>query len=226
MCGRFTLTTPNELKKRFATANALPKEVKPNYNVAPTQHMPVIICKDGKNHIQVMHWGLIPVWAADKPRFAFSTFNARAESLLEKPMWKKLFATKRCLVPATGFYEWKKQADGKQPFYIGVKDREIFAMAGLYDEWAHKDTGEIFASFTIITTTPNVSMKAIHDRMPVILDLKEENIWLDETEAPESLQLMLDPYTDKKIEMHMVTRDVGSVKNNNPELIYPIVNEE
>ena len=227
MCGRFALTEPKGLQKRFKTSNPLPAGIKPNYNAAPTQQMPVIIEVNGKPQIQVMHWGIIPVWAKDKPRFAFSTFNARAESLIEKPMWKKLFASKRCLVPATGFYEWKKTGSTKQPYYIKVKNQEIFAMAGLYDSWiidkpGEDKAGQVFGSFTIITTTPNIAMKPIHDRMPVVLEADEEADWLNPAHQPADLMPLLDPYSDKRIEMYEVDRAVGNVKNNSLELTYPL----
>lgn len=222
MCGRYTLTTTDHLKRRFDTANSLPKSVGPNYNAAPTQHMPVIVRKDGKNRIEIMHWGLIPVWAKDKPRFGYAMINARAESILEKPMWKGLVKKKRCLVPATGFYEWQKDGKEKQPFFIHLKDRELFAMAGVYDAWTDKDTGEVFGSFSIITTAPNEKMKKVHDRMPVILNQDEESVWLDESLEEHDIMPMLDPYSVKNFELYTVSKDVNSVKNNNPDLTYPI----
>jgi len=222
MCGRFTLTAPTELHSRFKTSNKLPEGLKANYNAAPTQHLPVIMSKDGKNKIEIMHWGLIPVWAKDNKRFAFSTINARAESLLEKPMWKKLVESKRCLVPATGFYEWKKLGAEKQPYYIQVKDQSIFALAGLYDEWTAEGTGEVISSFSIITTTPNTAMKGIHDRMPVILNEEEEGTWLDQKYSATDVLPLLNPYPSKDIELHPVDKAVGKVSNNSIELTYPL----
>ncbi|MEI7818552.1 MAG: SOS response-associated peptidase [bacterium] len=222
MCGRYVLTDPKDLGKRFDTANSLPDGVKPNYNVAPTQHMPVIIQRDGKTKIEVMHWGIIPVWAKDKPRFAFSTFNARAESLLEKPMWKRDFVSHRCLVPANGFYEWQKRDDQKQPYYIQVKGQPIFAMAGIYDEWTDQKTDEVFTSYTIITTQPSHDMKPIHDRMPVILDKSEEKMWLDSAIDPHELMPVLNAYKDGGLELREVDRRVGNARNNEPALLEPI----
>lgn len=223
MCGRYVLTEPRRLSKRFGLGAPVPASLKPNYNVAPTQDMPTIIRKDGKNLVKIMHWGIVPVWAKDKPRFAFSTFNARAESLLEKPMWKKVFPSKRCLVPANGFYEWQKRADGKQPFYIHSKEEELFAFAGLYDEWVDKDTGEIFDSYTIITTSPNKLMRSIHDRMPVILEKDEEAAWLDDaTQDAGELMTLLDSYAADEMEAYEVDARVGNVRNNSRDLLNAI----
>lgn len=223
MCGRYTLAEPDALKKRFATSNSLPTGVKPNYNTAPTQTMPVILNEGGKHKIELMQWGVIPVWAKGKKGFGFSTFNAKAETLDEKPMWKKLFKSKRCLVPATGFYEWKQEGSSKRPFLIHVKGQELFAMAGLYDSWVDDDKGEVVQTYTIITTTPNSKMKHIHDRMPVILDREEESMWLEEGVSDADLKLFLNPYEAKDIDMYEVDPKVGTVKGNNSiELTYPL----
>lgn len=223
MCGRFALSEPKELKRRFQAKNAVSQDVGPNYNAAPTQTLPVVVEVDGKTEIKLMHWGIIPVWAKDKPRFAFSTFNARAEALLEKPMWKKLFPARRCLVPATGFYEWQKRGSEKQPYYIHVGKDPIFAMAGLYDEWVDTETGEVFDSFTIITTRPNSVMQKIHNRMPVILDSNEEAAWLHDHTADEgSLLAILNPYDEKDTLAYEVDRKVGNARNNSSDLINPL----
>jgi putative SOS response-associated peptidase YedK len=169
-----------------------------------------------------MHWGLIPIWAKGNKRFAFSTINARAETLLEKPMWKKLVDTKRCLVPATGFYEWKKIGTDKQPFYIKLKDESVFAMAGLYEEWTEQESGEIVMSFSIVTTAPNKSMREIHDRMPVILDKTEEKEWLNEELSGSDVMPLLNSYPDKGMELYPVDKAVGKVANNTIELTYPL----
>lgn len=223
MCGRFALAETKSLQQRFHTKNAVPEEVRPNYNAAPSQYLPVVIQTGKRPEIRVMHWGLIPVWAKDKPQFAFSTFNARAESLTEKPMWKKVFPSRRCLVPASGFYEWQKRGSDKQPYYIHAGKSPIFAMAGLYDEWIDKETGQVFDSFTIITTRPNEPMRPIHDRMPVILDESEETTWLDPAlDDVAVLMPILDPYASQDMALYEVDRKVGNVRNNSSDLIQPI----
>jgi putative SOS response-associated peptidase YedK len=137
-------------------------------------------------------------------------------------MWKKLVDTKRCLVPATGFYEWKKIGTDKQPFYIKLKDESVFAMAGLYEEWTEQESGEIVMSFSIVTTAPNKSMREIHDRMPVILDKTEEKEWLNEELSGSDVMPLLNSYPDKGMELYPVDKAVGKVANNTIELTYPL----
>ena len=222
MCGRYVITDVDHLKKRFETVNDAPKEVQPNYNAAPTQTLPVVIEEGGERRIELMHWGIIPVWAKDKPRFAFSTFNARGESLLEKPMWKYDFARHRCLVPASGFYEWKKiDKTTKQPYYITVKNTSLFAMAGIYDAWSDEKTGETFTSFTIVTTLPNKDMSPIRDRMPVILDHDEEKAWINSEISTDELMPMVNSYTSGKLVLTPVDKRVGNVRNNDANLVVP-----
>lgn len=221
MCGRYTLVMGKPtLDKRFGTKNKTPKSVRSNYNVAPTQQMPVITNHGDGNEIEIMSWGFRPVWAQDVSS-AYKFFNARAETIAEKPMWKKAFATKRCLVPATGFYEWQKSGKEKTPYYIHLKDQVTFAFAGLYDSWTDQKTGEVHKSYSIITTNPNSLIKPIHDRMPVILDKKEENSWLNQ-EANEDtgfLEHLLDQYNAKDMIAHTVSSKVNSSRNNDKELI-------
>lgn len=222
-CGRYTLVMGKQkLEKRFGTKNKLSKPVKSNYNTSPTQQMPIITNHGEGNEIEIMSWGFRPVWAQDVSS-AYKFFNARAETLAEKPMWKKAFATKRCLVPATGFYEWQKNGKEKTPYYIHLKNQELFAFAGLYDSWTDKQTGEVHKSYSIITTNPNSLMKPIHDRMPVILEQKEENSWLD-PEANEDtgfLEHLLDQYKAKEMVAYTVSSQVNTSKNNTPELLKP-----
>lgn len=222
MCGRYTLVETKGLKKRFNTDNNLASTVRPNYNAAPKQYMPIIRIKDGRRRIEIMQWSLLPVWAKGNSKFKFSTFNAKAENLMTSGLWKKSFESRRCLVPATGFYEWKSDKDGKHPYYIKVKGRDIFSLAGIFDEWTDQDTGEIISSYTIITTTPNKDMKGIHDRMPVILEVKEEKDWLREDADLSDMMALLNPYKDKGLEMYEVDSAVGKVASQGIELTYPL----
>ena len=223
-CGRYTLVMGKQkLEKRFGTKNKLDKQVKSNYNTAPTQQMPVITNHGEGNEIEIMSWGFRPVWAQDVSS-AYKFFNARSETLSEKPMWKKAFATKRCLVPATGFYEWHKNGKEKTPYYIHLKNQEMFAFAGLYDAWTDKKTGKVHKSYSIITTGPNALMKPIHDRMPVILEQKEEHSWLDPEADNDTgfLEHLLDQYKAKEMTARIVSSNVNNVKNNNANLIEKI----
>ena len=220
-CGRYTLVMGNQkLEKRFGTKNKTPKSVRSNYNVAPTQQMPVITNHGEGNEIEIMGWGFRPVWASDVSS-AYKFFNARAETLAEKPMWKKAFASKRCLVPASGFYEWHKDGKEKTPYYIHLKDQPIFAFAGLYDSWTDKQTGEVHKSYTIITTNPNGLMKPIHDRMPVILEPSQENDWVNPKANDDVgfLENLLKPFNAKDMDAYTVSSEVNSAKHNSPELI-------
>lgn len=222
-CGRYTLVMGQQkLEKRFGTKNKLAKPIKSNYNTSPTQQMPVITNHGEGNEIEIMSWGFRPVWAQDISS-AYKFFNARAETLAEKPMWKKSFATKRCLVPASGFYEWRKDGKEKTPYYIHLKDQELFAFAGLYDSWTDKKTGEVHKSYTIITTNPNGLMRPIHDRMPVILDKCKEDDWLnpDANEDIGFLEHLLKPFSAKDMSAYTVSSEVNSAKHNSAELIEP-----
>lgn len=214
MCGRFSqVKAQQELEHFYGCSIDVP--YRPNYNIAPTQQVAVITL----NGLELMRWGLIPIWAKDE-KIAYSMINARAETIVEKQTYKKPFLKgQRCLVPATGFYEWKKNKEGKKtPFNIFVSDQEIFSMAGLFIDSKDSDGNDI-KTFTIITTKPNKLMETIHDRMPVILSKEEETDWLSVAEDPNELIPMLDPFPDSKMDAYEVSADVGNVNNNYPELL-------
>ncbi len=165
MCGRFTLTTNiATIAQAFQVEPTL--QTAPRYNVAPTQEV-VTVMRDETKHLALLRWGLIPSWAKDES-IGNKMINARAETLAEKPSFKRLLTSKRCLIVADGFYEWKKEAGGKTPMYFTLKDKEPFAFAGLWDTW-HSPNGEQIRTCTLITTQPNDLVSPVHDRMPVIL---------------------------------------------------------
>jgi putative SOS response-associated peptidase YedK len=178
MCGRFTLTVdPAELQDTFGDY-IFPTKFAPRYNIAPTQ--PVLaIPNDAKNTADFFVWGLIPSWSKD-PTIGNKLINARGETVAEKPSFRGSFKYKRCLILADGFYEWKAEsgAKTKTPYFIHMKDRQPFAFAGLWDEWNSPDGGTL-RTCTIITTEPNELMSTLHSRMPVILDAKDYDQWLD-----------------------------------------------
>lgn len=211
MCGRYALYGIDEMGDRFEVDT--PEELRPNYNAAPTQNMPVIT----KNGLEIMRWGLIPSWTKDE-KIGYKMINARAETIYEKPIWRGIVKKQRCLIPANGFYEWQKREDGKQPFYIHLPDDELFAFAGLWESWNHD--GKAWNTYTIITTSPNTEMESIHDRMPVILSRDEEQDWLfsDERDVQEGL---LNPLGDRALEMHEVSKEVNIVKTNVDTMILP-----
>ncbi len=230
MCGRSSLTkTEKELEKRFR-ATFYSDELErynplPNYNVAPTQMLPVITEGDA-NRIHIFRWGLVPFWAKDLS-IGTKMINARSETLLEKPAFKSLIASKRCIIPLDGFYEWKKDDKGnKIPFRIVVTDQEIFGAAGLWDVWVDKVSGQEWHTFTIITTPPNRLMEAIHDRMPAILLRENESLWLDEAVRPSEAVELLNPYPSENMLAYQVSALVNNVRNRAKEVMEPVLGQK
>jgi len=214
MCGRFSLTANEaELNLRFQLEGGTAPYV-PRYNGAPTQMM-AVITNEMPNKLSSFRWGLIPPWAKDIS-IGNKMINARAETITEKPSFRTPLFSRRCLVPADGFYEWQ-QDENKQPFRIFVKNNPVFAMAGLWERWKTPQ-GEIVNSFTIITTEANSFMQPIHDRMPVILEKENEKTWLLSNNPEEILQL-LKPYPSSDIDAYPVTKLVNSPKNQGPEVL-------
>jgi len=217
MCGRYQLGLAGKNKAfgyRFKVGEQKALDLKDNYNVAPSQVMPVIV-KHSPNSIEMMKWGLIPSWSKDGKSLVI---NARAESVSEKPMYKKLLVTKRCIIPSTGFYEWKKTTDGKQPFYIGLKDHDFLGFAGLYDKWMNQK-GEEITTYAIITCQPNKIMSEIHTRMPVILEKSDEESWLDPKNVDkQKLLSLLKPFPDNLMMAYPISTRVNSPTNNDKKL--------
>lgn len=221
MCGRYVLRTPEELSERFRLRQmTLP--VHPVYNAAPSTLLPVIVePADGEREARLMRWGLIPRWAKPGER-SVTPINARAETLLERPMFRNLVARRRCLVPANGFYEWQQRNGRKQPFYVTLKDEPLFAMAGLYDEFVDA-SGEPVASYTIITTTPNRLVATLHDRMPSILLPTDEDEWLSpEVTDSHQVERLLQPFPAELMVMWPVSPAVNNTRYDDPSLIEPV----
>jgi putative SOS response-associated peptidase YedK len=213
MCGRFSLTANEaELNLRFELEGGVAPYV-PRYNGAPTQMM-AVITGDNPNKLSYQRWGLIPPWAKDIS-IGNKMINARAETITEKPSFRTPLFSKRCLVPADGFYEWQ-QNEGKQPFRIFVKDNPIFSMAGLWERWKSPE-GQTIESFSIITIEANSFMKPIHNRMPVILKQENEKTWLGSKNSTEILSL-LKPYSSEKMDAYPVSKLVNSPRNDSPEI--------
>ena len=222
MCGRSSLTkTEKEIEARF-NATFYSDELErynplPNFNVAPTQRLPVITSGDAK-HIRIFKWGLIPSWAKDK-NIGSKLINARVETLQEKTMFKSLLQSKRCIIPLDGFYEWKRSGKEKIPFRIKTTNQDIFACAGLHDSWIDPVSNELVETFTIITVGPNKLMEEIHNRMPAILGQSSEKVWLDpDIKTQDALQLLI-PYPPEEMEAYQVSDKVNSVRINNKSLI-------
>ena len=166
MCGRYVIKNTQRFKVKFHL-DELPL-FEPRYNVAPTQSVPAVRAEDIKRELVMMHWGLIPSWAKDA-KIGYRLINARADGVATKPSFRSAFKRRRCLILTDGFYEWKKLDEGKQPYFIHMKDDEPFAFAGLWESWHNPDDGEEVISSSIITTDANKLMEPIHNRMPVIL---------------------------------------------------------
>lgn len=216
MCGRFTLTIDiNRVAQRFGVAPSI--QVAPRYNVAPTQDV-VTIMSNGTAHLDLLRWGLIPSWAKDES-VGSRMINARAETLAEKPSFKRLLHARRCLVVADGFYEWKQEHGGKTPMYITLKDQEPFAFAGLWDSWKSPE-GQQVRTCTIITTQPNELMASIHNRMPAILPQQAIEEWLDPAQRDDQALLsLLKPYPTDEMTARPVSRKVNSPKYDSADLI-------
>jgi len=224
MCGRFAITLVHGFFTRFAVE--VPEiEFKPRYNIAPTQDVPIII-GPRPNRAVMMRWGLIPFWAKDS-KIGNRLINARAETVATKPAFRVSLKRRRCLVPATGFYEWKRTRGGKEPHFIRRKDGQLFSLAGLYDRWRNPESGETVTSFTIVTTTPNSLLAAIHNRMPVILSRDDEHVWLSSGALDDKdLGRLLRPSPAKGFEAYRVSTDANNPMNEYPELVEPLGRDE
>jgi putative SOS response-associated peptidase YedK len=227
MCGRYTLRhTTQQIVARFEVAEVIDatfaemRTDAPRYNIAPTQPV-AVVTENSPRVLEMMRWGLVPSWAKD-PSIGNRLLNARAETLTEKPSFRTALSRRRCLIPADGFYEWKKQGKDKQPVCIHRKDDALFAFAGLWDEWISPN-GSPLRSCTIITVGPNNVMASIHNRMPAMLCPEDERDWLNGSikSVPDLLSLLA-PYPDEEIEAYSVSNTVNSVGNDVPACIEAI----
>ncbi len=224
MCGRFvSVADKKKIEKEFNIEIADGNPVAPRYNIAPTQTIAAITEIKNARELALFKWGLIPSWAKDDS-IGSKLINARAETLQEKPSFREAFRVRRCIIPASGFYEWQKTSKGaKQPFYFYLKDKSIFGFAGLWEEWRNKQTGEMTETCTIITTEENEVLKQVHDQMPVILKSDDYDFWLDEkVKDTEKLQNLLVPYPAKEMDSHAVSCSVNSPAADSEELIAPL----
>jgi len=216
MCGRYYLISPAELvATRFHAGE--PPPFRPRYNLAPQQDAPVIV-NSGARRLVMMRWGLVPSWSRDATA-GYKMINARAETAPEKPSFRGPFRKQRALIPADGFYEWKRERGGKTPFALRLATGEPFAMAGLWDRWRSPDGAEIL-SFTILTTSANALVADIHDRMPVILSREGEEVWLDPTAPSDGLKALMAPYPGT-MEAVSLSTAVNNPRNDGPEILRP-----
>ncbi len=220
MCGRFALfLEPQQLAEQFDVA--VPAQMASRYNIAPTQPVAAVrLGHNGRRELAFFHWGLIPSWAKDM-KMASRMINARSETLADKPAFRAAFKRRRCLIPATGFYEWQKRPDGKQPMFIHARDGSLLGLAGLWETWYAPDGGEL-DSCTIITTEPNALMEPIHNRMPAIIDPADYSSWLAPEERPDLGLHLLRPYPADKMAAYPVSTLVNSPANDLPACVEPL----
>ncbi|MCA9941530.1 MAG: SOS response-associated peptidase [Anaerolineales bacterium] len=218
MCGRFTLAAATEdVAAQFALAEMPP--LAPRYNIAPTQPVAVVrVAANGQRELTYLHWGLIPSWAKD-PGMGARMINARAETVAEKPSFRAAFRYRRCLVPASGFYEWRKLNGKKQPMYIMARDGGVWGIAGIWERWIASDGSEV-ESCAILTTEPNELLRPIHNRMPLIIPPEQYTAWLDpHSQRPDMVQPLLQPYPAANMSAYPVSTLVNSPFNDSPDCI-------
>jgi putative SOS response-associated peptidase YedK len=221
MCGRYTdLLTWAQIVDLYeiTSGEIAPNDFRTSYNVAPTQWAPIVRRGEKGREAALLRWGLIPAWAKNKS-VGYKMINARAEGIASKSSFRSALKSKRCLVVASGFYEWKKLATIKQPYWIGFTDRRSFAFAGLWERWTDRASGEHIETYTIITTEPNGLCAPIHNRMPVILDPADYERWLSAETPPEDL---LRPFPVAEMAAYPVSTWVSKPANSDPRCIEPL----
>jgi len=210
MCGRFALAaTSEELANHFNLKRKV--KIAPRYNIAPSQQILIVRPGAYSYTLSAVRWGLIPPWSKDE-KVGYKLINARAESLQEKPTFRDAFKSRRCLIPAIGFYEWKKESNRKQPYFVKMKDGGLFGMAGIWESWQNPK-GETVESCAIITTAANTIVAKLHDRMPVILPKDCYGLWLDSAREGFSFLEYVRPYDPFKMTAYPVSSMVNDVKN-------------
>lgn len=193
----------------------------PTYNAAPQSMQPVVRLDEdsGQRELALLRWGLVPSWSKDV-KIAFSTINAKAETVATSPAFRESMKRRRCLIPAEWFYEWQKiDAKTKQAYAISMKDESVFAFAGLWDRWKDRQTGQTLETFTIVTTDPNELMEPLHNRMPVIIEAKDYGRWLDPGNPARLPVDLLRPYDAERMKAWKVSARVGNVRNDDPECV-------
>jgi len=219
MCGRFVgYRNLEALQARFPI-DRIDAGLSPSYNVAPAQLVPVIVRQGNENVLRTFRWGLVPFWAKD-PSVGSRMINARSETVDAKPSFRSAFRTRRCLIPADGFYEWKGDAGQKQPMFITLPGGEPFGFAGLWEVWDDRGkAGEPLYTCTILTTEASPSIRDVHHRMPVILKPEAFDQWIDESTSPDALHEILRARIEKEFTARPVSRAVNSTRNNSADLI-------
>jgi putative SOS response-associated peptidase YedK len=227
MCGRFTMAIDSEDLRTELALGQMPPDWEKRYNIAPSQDVATVPDPDNRDVVW-MRWGLVPFWAKD-PSIGNKMINARAETVAEKPSFRNSFKNKRCLILANGFYEWRKSGGQSIPFYFQLKGGEPFAFAGLWDDWENKGVSSMpglpgLTTCTLITTSANEDVRAVHPRMPVVLTKETMWDWLEEDD-PKILESLLKPLPAGSLIAYQVSRDVNSPQNQGEYLVEPIEEE-
>jgi putative SOS response-associated peptidase YedK len=226
MCGRYRLSRRKQLVEEYFDAGSGEEEWNPRYNIAPTQPVPIIRQhpKEPRRELSLVRWGLIPCWAKDAAGAA-RMINARSETAATLPAFRDALRTRRCIVPADGFYEWQRSGKTKQPYCFEVNGGRLFAFAGLWDRW-RDPAGAMIETCSILTTTPNAVTSAIHDRMPVILNSDGYDQWLDPGMTKvEALSGLLKPYDARVMRCYPVSARVNHAANDDEECAAPVTLE-
>lgn len=225
MCGRFALAVEGEamaqeMAQQFNFVTAV--QLMPRYNIAPTQPVAAVRLQGEteQRELTYLRWGLIPSWAKEA-KVAANLINARGDTVAEKPAFRSAFKRRRCLIPATGFYEWQAVDGRKQPMYIHLTDSTVFAMAGLWETWQAAD-GSAIDTCTIITTEPNELMRPIHNRMPVIVEPADYDLWLVPGPKPETARHLLRPFPAERMAAYPVSTLVNSPRHDSPQCLMPL----
>ena len=217
MCGRFAFNIDAALLKKYFGLTKLPN-IKISYNIAPTQTINVITGDTTRQHKE-MRWGLIPPWSKDDS-MACKMINARSETIKEKLSFRQAYKQRRCIIPASGFFEWQAGTSGKTPHYITMHSDEPMAMGGLYETWLNSETNQSVATCTILTTNANKLISPLHHRMPIILEKNDYAQWLDCTsQTTANVDTILKPIPPEKIKIHRVSNKINATKHNSPDCI-------
>lgn len=219
MCARFTLIASKEEVARLFGLDE-PPEIEPRFNIAPTTAVQAAIHDEGDGLVLTrLRWGLVPQWAKD-PAIAQKLINARSETAAEKPSFRSAFRKRRCLIPASGFFEWRPEGGNKQPYYVHRPGGQVFAMAGLWEVWSQGDAE--LRTCTILTTAASEDVARLHDRMPLILEADDFGLWTDPDAPIEAVQTLLAPLPAGSLESHAVTTKVGDPRYQAPDTVEPI----
>ncbi|MFH0876115.1 MAG: SOS response-associated peptidase [archaeon] len=217
MCGRYSLFQISQTLNRWMVEAEQP--LKPRYNIAPSQEVPIITNVE-PHKITMARFGMIPEWSKDG-KIDFATINARVETITEKATYKKAFQSQRCIVPADGFYEWKKVGNSKIPYRFTLTTDQVFGMAGIYSVWKD-ELGNLITSMSIITVVPNETVKPIHERMPAVLKIEHEKLWLGKTPADVLLKDVLKPYPGNEMKCYQVSDAINSAADDRENMIEPV----